>query len=145
LVPNIAKGKFARYAALPETNDALIWVILKASGLESDATLRDYDDLAAILAAANDEETATGYARVTATGVTVTVDDPNDRVDVDCADPSWTTTGALASGKIVCCYDNDTTAGTDSSLVPLFMDDFVVALTGTVTYQVAASGFARAS
>lgn len=145
LVPNIAKGKFAYYAGLPAANDAILWVLLKASGLEADATLRDYATLSAVLAASNDEETATGYSRQTATSVTVTVDNANDRVDVDCADPSFTTTTALAAGKIVAVYDPDTTTGTDADLIPLFYDDFVVAMTGTVTYQVASSGFARAS
>jgi hypothetical protein len=145
LIPNIAKGKFAYYATLPAANDALIAVLLKASGLESDATLRDYDDLAAILAASNDEETATGYSRFTLLSNTSTVDDTNDRVDTDCADPTWTTTTALASGKIVFCYDPDTTGGTDSSVIPVFMDDFVVSITGTVTYSVAAAGWGRAS
>lgn len=147
LIPNIAKGKFARYAMLPEANDGLVWVLLKAAGLESDAVLRDYDDLAAILAAANDEADFAGYARVAATGVTVTIDDTNDRVDVDAADPSWSPTAAQALGKIVLAYDPDTTGGTDSTLVPLFMDDFAVTTTtsGSVVYQVAASGFGRAA
>lgn len=142
---NISKGKFAYYATLPAANDALVWVLLKAAGLEADSVLRDYDTLAAILAAANDEETATGYGRQTATSVTVTVDDTNDRVDVDAADPSFTTSTALASGKIVLCYDPDTTGGTDADLIPLFADDFVVAVTGTATYQVAAGGMLRAA
>lgn len=147
IVFNIAKGKVARYAMLPETNDAIIWVVLKSSGLEADSVLRDYDDLAAILGAANDEAGFTGYARVTATGVTVTVDDTNDRVDVDAADPSWSPTTSEAEGAILAVYDPDTTAGTDSSIIPLTKDDFVVTTptSGSVTYQVASSGFFRAS
>lgn len=146
-IPNIAKGKFARYAMLPEANDALIWVLLVLSGLESDAVLLDYDDLAAILAAANDEATFTGYSRLTATGVTVTVDDTNNRTDVDAIDPSWSPTTAQNLGKIVLVYDPDTTGGTDSTLVPLFMDDYVLTTptTGAISYSVASAGFARAS
>lgn len=144
---NIAKGKFARYAMLPETNDALIALVLVSSGLESDATLRDYDDVSTILAASNDEATFTGYARVTLSGVTVTVDDTNDRVDVTCTNPSFSPTTAQALGAILIAYDNDTTAGTDTSLVPIFKDDFALTTptSGSVTYQVNASGFARAS
>lgn len=147
LIPNIAKGKFARYAMLPETNDALIAIVMVLAGLESDATLRDYADVAAILAAANDEATFTGYSRQTLTGVTVTVDNTNDRVDVDCNDPSWSPTTAQAIAKIVFAYDPDTTTGTDSSLVPVFLDDFALTTptSGTVSYQVAAAGFGRAS
>jgi hypothetical protein len=147
LLPNIAKGKFARYAMLPETADALIILILATAGLESDAVLRDYDTVSDILAAANDEATFTGYARVTASGVTVTVDDTNDRTDVDCADPSWSPTTAEAIAKLIIAYDNATGTGTDANVIPLFMDDFALTTptSGSVTYQVAAAGFARAS
>lgn len=147
IIFNMAKGKFARYAMLPETNDALIGIVMKSSGLESDATLQDYDDVAAILAASNDEATFTGYARVTLASVTVTIDDTNNRVDVDCADPSFSPTTAEAIGAILFAYDPDTTGGTDSTLIPLFKDDFALTTptSGTVTYQVASSGFGRAS
>ena len=147
IIPNIAKGKFARYAMLPETADALVWVVLVAAGLQADSVLLDYDDLGALLAATNDEATFTGYARVTATGVTVTVDDTNDRVDVDAADPQWSPTTAQALGAIVLCYDNDTGVGTDTNLIPLFKDDFALTTptSGTVTYQVAAAGWGRAA
>lgn len=144
---NQAKGKFARYAMLPETNDALIAVVLKSSGLESDATLQDYDDLAAILGAANDEATFAGYGRVTLASVTVTVDDTNNWVLVDCADPVFSPTSAEAIGAILFVYDSDTTGGTDSNIIPIFKDDFALTTptSGSVTYQVASGGFAKAS
>lgn len=143
---NVAKGRFVHYATLPEANDAFVWVLLQSAGLEADATLRDYDDLAALLAATNDEATFTGYSRVTATGVTVTVDDTNEWVSVDAADPSWSPTSAQALGKILLCYDPDTTGGTDAQIVPVFADDFVMTTptSGTITYQVNAAGWARA-
>lgn len=147
IVFNIAKGKVAQYAVLPNANDALIAVLLKSSGLESDGTLQDYDTLSAILAAANDEATFAGYSRQTLASVTVTPDDTNNRQDVDAADPSWSPTAAEALGKIVICYDPDTTGGTDADLVPLTADDFAITMptAGTVTYQVASGGFFRAS
>jgi hypothetical protein len=49
---NIAKGKVAYYATLPAANDALIVIPIESSGVESDATLRDYDTVSALLAAA---------------------------------------------------------------------------------------------
>lgn len=142
---NIVKGKFARYAMLPETNDALIWVVF--SGTETDAVIRDVDDLTALIATALNEATFTGYSRQTATGVTVTVDDTNDRVDVDTADPVWSPTTAEAVTRIAAVYDSDTTAGTDANIIPIFFDDFALTTptSGTVTYQVAAAGFGRAS
>jgi len=145
LIPNIAKGKFAYYAGLPAANDALVWVLF--SGTETDANLRDADTLAAVIALSVDEATFTGYARVTASGVTVTVDDTNDRVDVDAADPSWSPTSAQALTRIGLFYDPDTTGGTDADLIPLFIDDFALTTptSGTVSYTVAAGGFGRAS
>jgi hypothetical protein len=147
---NIAKGKIAYYAGLPATNDALILVLLKSAGLEADDTLNNYDDLAALLAAANDEMTFTGYARRTLGSVTVTVDDTNNRVDIDAADPaSFTNTGgaAEACGKAVIVYDPDTTTGTDSTLVPLFYYDcavsFDVGVATTISFN--AAGIGRAS
>lgn len=149
LVFNRAKGRAARVAELPETADALILVLLKSAGLETDAVLRDYDDLAAILAAANDECDFTGYTRRTLASVTVTFDDTNDRVDVDAADPaSYTNTGvAQAAGAALVCYDNDTGAGTDANIVPLVKLDAAVMfdtdVATTLTFD--AAGFFRAS
>ena len=142
-----AAGKWARYGMLPETNDAMIWVLLVSSGLEADSTLRDYDTLSAILAASNDEATFTGYSRQTAVGVTITDDDANNAQDGDVTtDPSWSPTTAQALGKILLCYDPDTTGGDDTSIIPIFADDFVLTTptSGTITYQVNASGFATA-
>ena len=145
LIPNIAKGKFAYYAGLPATNDALVWVLF--SGTETDDNIRDADTLTALIATSLNEATFTGYARVTATSVTVTVDDTNNRVDVDAADPSWSPTSAEALTRIALCYDPDTTGGTDADLIPLFVDDFAIttATSGTLGYTVASGGFARAS
>jgi hypothetical protein len=141
---NIAKGKVGYYASLPATNDALIVVPIETSGLESDATLIDYDDLAAILAAANNEQTTMG--RKTAASVASTVDDTNDRLDADFADVTWTAASGNAISKLIVCYDPDTTGGTDSDLIPLTAHDFVVTPNGgDITAQVATAGFYRAS
>lgn len=146
---NIAKGKIKYYAELPATNDALIAVLLKTSGLETDSTLKDYDDLLALLAGTSDEATFTNYVRKTLASVTVTVDDTNDRVDLDCADFTYTTAGGAdntAVSKLVICYDPDTTGGTDSTLVPLTAHDCVFTPDGTdQIIQIAAAGFARAA
>lgn len=145
LIPNIAKGKLAYYAGLPAANDSLVWVVF--SGTETDDNIRDADHLTAVIGTSLDEATFTGYARVTATGVSVTVDDTNNRVDIDANDPSWSPTSAQAITRIGLFYDPDTTTGTDSDLIPLFVDDFslTTATSGTLTYVVASGGFARAS
>lgn len=141
---NIAKGKVKYYCELPGTNDALIVVPIEATGIEADATLKDYDDLAALLGGTSNEQTTMG--RKTVSSVTVTVDDTNDRVDLDIADQVWTGATGNAVGALVVCYDPDTTAGTDSTLVPLTKHDFSVTPDGSdITAQIATAGFFRAS
>lgn len=143
-VANIAKGKVKYYAELPATNDALIVVLLEATGLEADATLKDYDDLAALLAGSSNEQTTMG--RKTITSATITVDDTNERVDIDIADQTWTAATGNAVGALLICYDPDTTTGTDSTLVPLTKHDFSITPDGSdVTAQINAAGFFRAS
>lgn len=144
IVFNIAKGKAAYYATLPAANDALIAVPIETTGIESDATLRDYNDLSAILAAANNEQTTMG--RKTLASVAVTVDDTNDRTDVDAADITWTAATGNAISALVICYDPDTTAGTDADLIPLVkLDAVATPAGGDITFQFNAAGFFRAS
>lgn len=121
---NIAKGSVAYYATLPAANDALIVIPIEASGVESDATLIDYDTVAALLAAANNEQSTMG--RKTITSVTVTVDDTNNRVDVDFADQTWTGATGNAISDLLIAYDPDTTGGDDTALIPLTWHDFSV-------------------
>lgn len=146
---NIAKGKLRYYCELPATSDALVVVLLKATGLQSDDALADYSDLAALLAATNDEATFTNYVRKTVTAVTITQDNVNNRVDFDIADQTWTAAGGAVNdslGKLLVCYDPDTTTGTDSTVVPLTFHDFVVTTSGAdLTAVVFASGFSRAA
>ncbi|WP_249402058.1 hypothetical protein [Streptomyces sp. YIM 121038] len=111
----------AYLASLPATNDALIAVPIETSGIVSDATMRDYDDLQTLLAGASNEQTTMG--RKTLASVTVTVDDTNDRVAVDCADITWTAATGNAISAVVICYDPDTTSGTDADLIPLTKHD----------------------
>lgn len=144
LVHNISKGMVGYYAGLPATNDAIIVVPIETTGIESDATLRDYDNLSVLLAAANNEQTTMG--RKTAASVTVTIDDTNDRVDVDCADITWTAATGNAVSALEFCYDDDTTGGTDTSLRLLTKQDCVVTPAGgDITYAVNSAGFFRAS
>lgn len=149
VVFNIMLGRAAYYSTLPAASDALVVCLVKSSGIEADATIRDYDDLAALFAAANDEADFTNYGRKTITSVTVTVDDTNNRVDVDFADQTWTSAGGASNNTIAALlvtYDNDTGAGTDSAIVPMTKHDFSVTTDGSdLTAQVAAAGFYRAS
>lgn len=153
---NIAKGRvvelYNRVESNDPTNSALVVVALLTTGIESDATLADYDTLAAILAAANDEATNTGYARKVLTDSDLAAlpspDDTNNWFQVDIPDQTWTGVAASpgAWSKILICYDNDTTAGTDSNIIPLTAHDFAVTPDGSdIVMQVDANGFFRAA
>lgn len=156
---NIAKGRVVELYNRVENNDpansAFVVVVLKTTGLESDATLLDYDNLDLLLKRGGGSQVAevtnSGYARKTLTDVDLASvpapDDTNDRYDIDIPDLTWT---AVAAGdgwsKLLVCYDNDTTAGTDANIVPLTAHDFVVTPDGSdITAQIAAAGFFRAS
>lgn len=156
LVANVAAGKIAEYAARVAANDpansALVIALLATTGLESDAVLRDTNDFAALLAGATNEATNTGYARIVltdASGITVTVDDTNNWVDVDIPDQSWVSIandGTGAVSKLVVGYDSDTTAGTDSGIVLVSLHDFAFTPDGTqINVVIPSGGFLRAT
>lgn len=129
----VALGKANRYADLPSANDALILVLLKNAGLETDAVLKDYQTLAAILAAANDECDFTGYARQTLAGVTVTPNFGADSQSSDATDPGvYTNTGVAAqlAGAAIVVYVPDVGVSTDAQMVPLYN-----LMQGTVTFD----------
>jgi len=137
---NVAKGSIAYYAGLPAASDRLVAIPIEASGVVSDATMVDYDDVATLLAGATNEQTTMG--RKTLASVTVTVDDTNDRVNIDCADITWTAATGNAISDILIAYD-PTGASADSALVPLTFHDFSATPDGTdITATV--SDFARA-
>jgi len=143
LVTNIGKGRFVYYATLPATNDALVAVVLEATGLEADEALQDHDTLAALLAGASNEQTVMG--RKVLTGVTATINDATNTAAVDAADVTWTAAAGNPTGKLVICYDPDTTGGTDADLIPLTVHDFAVTPDGTdITAQINAAGLAVA-
>lgn len=131
---NISKGRTHEFHRRVDNNDpansALILVVLRSTGLEADSVLRDYDTLAAILAAANDEPTNAGYARKTLTDADLaaaTIDDTNDRVILPFPTQTYV---AVAAGdawrKLILCYDDDTTAGTDANIVPVTAYDLLI-------------------
>jgi hypothetical protein len=121
LIFNVSLGRVAAYADLPQVSDGLVLVPLEASGLVA-------------------EQTSLG--RKTLTGVTVTVDDTNDRVSIDAADVVWTTPTGNPVGAVVICYDSDTGTGTDSALVPLAKQDVPWTPDGT-TFTLSIADFAR--
>jgi hypothetical protein len=143
---NIALGRIRTYAELGGgANDALIVVPIESSGIEADATLRDYDDLAALLGGSSNEQT-TGGRKTISSSITITVDDTNNRLDIDVPDQVWSGLTGNAIGALVFGYDPDTTAGTDSTIVPVSKHDFAITPDGSdVTAVIAAAGLLRAA
>lgn len=129
IVFNEALGRVAHYASLPAANDALIVVPIETTGIVTDAVMRDYDTLAALLAGASNEQTTMG--RKTLANVTVTVDDANDRVALDADDVVWAAATGNAVAALVICYDPDTTGGTDADIVPLSKHDWSITPDGS--------------
>src|SRR3990167_10587509 len=138
-----------RVNANDPTNSALIIDVLATSGIESDATLKDKDDFAAIVSGTTNFVTQPSIRKTldNTSSITVTYDDSGDKVDVDFPDQTWT---AVASGDgwndIVVGYDSDTTGGTDTNILPHTQHDFVVVPDGSdITAQVATAGYFSAS
>lgn len=142
LVLNQALGRVAYYCSLPAANDGLVLIALESSGLETDAVLRDKDDFAAVVAGTTNEQTTVG--RKTLASVTVTVNDTDNRVDIDAADVTWTAPAGNAIGAVVVCYDPDTTAGTDADLIPLTKHDLTWTPDGN-NFTLTVADFFRAS
>lgn len=142
IVFNIALGRLAQYASLPLTNDALVLVPIETSGIVADSVMRDYDDLGTLLAGASNEQTTMG--RKTLTSVTATVNDTNDRVDIDAADVTWTAATGNAISAVVICYDPDTTTGTDADLIPLTKHDVTMTPDGS-DFTLTIADFVRSS
>lgn len=150
---NIAKGRlvefYNRVKSNDPTNSALIVVAIDANG-DTDATMKDRDDLSALLGGTANEVTNTGYARKVLTDAelaALAVDDTNDWFPVDIPDQTWTGVAAgTAWTDLVICYDNDTTGGTDANIIPLTCHDFAVTPDGSdITAQINATGFAKAT
>lgn len=145
---NVVKGQIASLAALPAATDSLIVVCLKTTGLESDALLKDYANLSALLAGASDEATFTNYARKTLTSVTATVDNTNDWVDISSAGWTFTAAGGADNtpvSKSLVCYVPSTGAA-DTLILPMFGLDSVFTPDGTdQAFTVTSPGFGRAA
>lgn len=139
---NIAKGAAAE--KVRDGTTALGILLLKVA--EADATFKDRDDLAAILANGGTEADFTNYARKTGLTGTITVDDTNDRVDIDLPDQTWTAAGGAANNALTDAIVYYQDAAADATRVPLTNHDFVLTTDGSdLTLVVNASGFYRAA
>jgi hypothetical protein len=149
---NIAKGRITQLYDNVDTNNpansAFIIVVVDVAAV-TDATIRDFDTLSAVLGGGVTERSTNGWTRKTLTDADIsawTPDDTNDRVDLDIPDQTWTAVTSGASTDLILCYDNDTTAGTDANIIPLIQFDFAITPDGSdVVAVVNAAGFFRAS
>jgi hypothetical protein len=146
-----ALGKVGAYVedVLAGGNDAIIWIPMATSGTAEQAeTLTTFS---AVEADANfSEQTGTGWSRITQdeTGdsLAYTYDATNNREEADSADLVWAAPSSGNTVGLIACYDPDTTAGTDTTLVPLVHLDMVVTANGQqVTFQFNAEGWYNAT
>lgn len=150
IVFNIAKGRVKEFYNRVKSNDpansALIVVPIETSGLEADSVLIDKDDLAAVLAGTTNEQTTMGRKTLTDADLAAlsAPDDTNDRNECDLPTVTWTGATGNAISKLLVCYDADTTGGTDSSIIPLTLFDFVITPDGS-DVQVTGGTFFRAA
>ena len=110
--------------------------------------MNNADTIAALFAGTANEVTNTNYTNksVNAAQITITVDDTNNRLDVDIDDQTWT---AIAAGTawtdLVVAYDPDGT-DTDANTIPISLHDFAVTPDGSdIIAQINAAGVFRAS
>lgn len=130
-------------ALLP--HDAIVWRLLQGAGLETDPSLRQRLTMADILTGTSVEASFSGYAPITHRASIVSAVDllGHARVVNDTTDPTWSPTSAQLLGKIIACYDPDSTSGTDADLIPLFADDFAgtTPTSGAILYPISNNGF----
>lgn len=139
---NISKG--ALIEKVRDSASALELMMLKVA--QADDTLNNHDTVSALLAAANTEADFTNYARKTGITGTITVDDTNNRVDLDIPDQTFTAAGGASNNslvKVVVSYDQG--AG-DANVIPGTHHDITVTTDGNdLVIQPNAAGIMRAS
>lgn len=136
---NISKGAFAEKFRDGAANGGMLLLI----AADTDDAMRDTDEITALLATLANEAVDASYARKTGLTGTITVDDTNNRVDVDMPDQTWVALAGAAIVDLVIFYNE---GGTDTTRIPLTLHDFAITPDGSdVTAQLNASGFVRAS
>lgn len=136
---NIAKGAFVEKFRDGAANGGILLLI----AADTDDAMRDTDTLTALLATGANEATDGSYARKTGLTGTITVDDTNNRVDVDLPDQTFTALAGAAILDAVVFYEE---AAADATRIPLTLHDFAVTPDGSdVTLQFNAAGFGRAA
>jgi len=128
-------------------NAAFVIVPIETTGIEADDTLNNYDDLAALLAAASNEQT--NQARKVLTDAELAAvpapDDTANQLNLDVPDQTYTALAGNAIGKFLVCFRPDT-ASADSAIIPLTAHAVVLTPdSNDVLLQINASGFWRSA
>lgn len=150
IVFNISKGRVVEFHERVNNNDpanSALLIIPVDVGATTDATIRDFDTLAAVLAGGVTERTTGGWSRKTLTDTdlaAITTDDTNDRNSAAIIAQTWSNVTAGAVTDLIICYDGDTTAGTDANIIPLTIHDFAITPDGS-DVTVNAGDYIRAS
>lgn len=139
-VANVVKDKIGWYyeQARDGVPDIQL-MLLQQAGLEGDAQLADYVDVATLLAGTSDEATFTNYAPKTLTPVR-TVQNANDRVLLGGGTPgtiitfTWTLAGGAVNnvlGKVLFVYVPAPGTSTNTQKIPLSGHDVAATTDGT--------------
>lgn len=136
IVFNIAKGRvvelYHRVENADPANSAIILIPIETTGLEADSVLVDADSVADVLAGTTNEQSTMGRKALVAADLAAPApDDTNDRYSLSLPTTTWTAASGNPISKILVAYDLDTTGGTDSSLIPLTLFDFVITPDGS--------------
>ena len=137
---NIVKGAFVEKFRDAAANG----IVILSTAQEAEDAAKDHDELNAYFGAAgNTEASGGGYGRKTGLTGTITVDDTNNRVDVDIPDQTWTALTGTAITDLMVAYEE---SAAETGRLPLTSHDFAVTLDGSdVTAQFNAAGFGRAA
>ena len=105
-------------------------MVLADAGLVADSVLREYANLSLLLAGASNEVANAGYARKTLTDADLAAYVPDTTNNNITLVLPLQTFAAISAGdswrKILVCYDNDTTSGTDANIVPVTAHDLLI-------------------
>lgn len=136
---NIAKGRVAYYATLPNNNDAIIAVPLQTSTLESDSLLMQRESLEEILTVSTEQTT---MGRKILSNIESNVVHAENKVFTDANDFTYTGASGAAIGAFIICYEPDTTNPNDAAIIPLTKHDFsALPNGGDIPVQISGAGF----
>lgn len=141
------KGRWVQLASLPLGTDNLEVVLFQATSLAADATMVNYQTLAAITAGGSLEATFTNYSRhiLTSSDIIISVNTGTGVVTLDLNDQAWAGAGGPTNnnlGALIVLY-RPTSTSTDAQILPLTKHDFVQTVAGgTLTAAIPSIGTA---